>query len=686
LTIDNSLPYFMESTNKFELSDFALSLAKITAVSHHIFVNSGYTTVQPRSNTVMGVNEFHAPPFAVPEFGMLVGLEVNGHFVKDTASRGKGDVGLLYSGGIWLPHQIERHGTYHHFVKGQLISLGVTSKLVPTINRAGFVLQIELTNRGDAPVKIEVQPQIQPGIPRMIPLDQWLFSTPKLTGETAVSLTPDTWQNNEVKLHLLEENKTLCIEAGDTAVAAIAVAATQPDELMQPPDHLSEWIDEAVNAWQNRLNAYLKNVPSLTSNIPGLRDYYYRSLVSGLVCIWENPAFLLNPHVSTSGMDGGSACSYLWDIGGYAPNMLSLMLGEAILPIARQFKQIDLQKFYAFTPSGDGIGVRYAYSPWSFTKLVTTIAAHLGVPDDLYQALKTLLLEEEKQADRETLLVDYGTQHNLLEMRGAGYEHIVASPNAERAWSLRQLAELAKLVDDTNAPITEWRVRAEQIIESIRTELWDEERGWFKAKYPNGHEAFVYSVQIFDAFRAGACKPEMAEQLLSHLREGAFLGEYGVHSISQEDTTHFELNDPDWSGGGAYSGEGPQLAMALFEQKRPFLATNVLQRHFWMGQHLPYFPQEHDADKPFAPPHKRANIIAGLTGAEAILHGLVGFQPQLNGTLWLEPQLVADGKIRISGYGFRNHVFTVELSQSEMMVWQNGRLVYRGNHKKVQLL
>lgn len=677
----------MESTNsKFKLDDFALSLAKITAVSHHIFVNSGYSTVQPHSDTVMGVKEFHAPPFAVSEFGMLIGLEVNGHILKDTASRGKGDVGLLYSGGIWLPHQIERRGTYHRFVGRQLVSLGVKSKLVPMINRAGFVLQIELTNRGDSPLEIEVQPQAEPGIPRLIPLDQWLFSTPKLTGETAVSVASNTWQNNEVKLHLFQENETLSIEAGESETAVIAIVATKPDESIQPPANLSEWIDEAVNAWQTRLDTYLQNVPTLTSDIPGLDDYYRRSLVSGLVCIWENPAFLLNPHISTSGMDGGSVCSYLWDIGGYAPHMLNLMLGDAILPIAQQFQQIDLQKFYAFTPSGDGIGVRYAYSPWSFTKLGTAIAAHLGLPHKLYDALKTLLLEEESSADSDTMLIDYGTQHNLLEMRGAGYEHIVASPNAERAWSLHQLALLAATVEDENAPVVEWRERANQIIESIRSVLWDEQRGWFKAKYPDGHEEFVYSVQVFDAFRAGACTPEMAVQILSHLHDGAFLGSYGVHSISQEDAAHFEFNDPDWSGGGAYSGEGPQLAMGLFEQKRPFLATNILKRHFWMGQHLPYFPQEQYADKPFAPPHKRANIIAGLTGAETILHGLVGFQPQLDGTLWLDPQPPDNSLIRIAGYAFRNYVTDVELSQSEMTVWVNGRLIYKGNLEKIQLV
>ncbi len=410
------------------------------------------------------------------------------------------------------------------------------------------------------------------------------------------------WQNDEVVLHLLDENLALDLRPGDCGRAWVAIVATAPGVSVNAPDRLAAWAEVAAAAWRTRLDRYLRNVPVVTSDIPGLDAYDNRALASGLVCIWENPAFLLNPHVATSGIDGGSICSYLWDIGGYAAHMITLMLGEDILPIARQFQSIDLEQSYAFTLDGKGIGVRYAYSPWSFAKLVEAITAHLDLPADLDDGLKNLLLTEEANADATTLLIDDGGQENLLEMRGVGYEHVVASPNAERAWSLRHLADLADLAQDADAPTAAWRTRADQIIESVRTTLWDDERGWFKALYPDGYEELVYSVQIFDALRAGACTPAMTDELLTHLHDGAFLGAYGVHSVSQADSRHFELNDPDWSGGGAFSGEGPQLALTLFEQGFPELAVDVLQRHFWLGQHLPYIPQEHYADRPMAAP------------------------------------------------------------------------------------
>lgn len=85
----------------------------------------------------------------------------------------------------------------------------------------------------------------------------------------------------------------------------------------------------------------------------------------------------------------------------------------------------------------------------------------------------------------------------------------------------------------------------------------------------------------------------------------------------------------------------------------------MLRRHFWLGTMAPYIPQEHYCDRPFMPENKRANIIAGVMGLQAILFGLAGFETSLEGTLSAAPRAL-DGRYEVHGFRHRGH--TVDLT------------------------
>jgi hypothetical protein len=648
------------SGNTYQVDDFAFDLRRLVPYAEP-WVGSGRTTVLPRLDSVCGVGGFYGPPYAVGESSLEVELEADGVVLADRLRPRGGARGLLFAGGTWYPDRVVRHGTYHQYDNGKLSSFSVESTTTPLWSRAGYCLRIDVRNRGDRPLDLAIRPRLQ-AEPRLVPLGEWGWVPPGSSGEP-------------VKASLVSGELTTRIPAGGSHAFTLGVVVGP-----EPAD-LAGLAEEARNAWRQRAQGALERIPVLASSIDGLEEYYRGSLASGLVCLWDSPAFAVAPWVATSGLDGGALCAYAWDTGGYAPHVLTMMLGAGTRRLAEALLATDLTKHYALAPDGSGVGVGYAYSAWSITALAAAIACHEGISAGLVKQLAEIWPPDEG-------LLDLGSQENLLEMRATGWEHIVASPNAERAWSFDTIARLAAL---TGADVDEdaLRGKASRIRDLIRSELWSEEHGWFRAVHPRGrsggHAEIVHSIQAYDALRAGACTPEMAEVMFARL--GDFLGDYGVSSVGTSDRLHYELGDPDWSGGGAYIGEGPQLALTLWEQRRPDLAWSVLRRHLWLGKQLPYFPQEQYCDRPVAPPaHKRRNVVAGLAGAEAILCGLAGLTPEPDGGLLIDPQPLPDGEIALTGLGFRGHQVDLELSASAVRISLDGVRVHDGPPRPVRVL
>ncbi|MGW1346460.1 MGH1-like glycoside hydrolase domain-containing protein [Kribbella sp. NPDC002412] len=641
----------------YALDDFAFDLRRAVPPDQ-IWVGSGTGTVSRLPGTVCGVGGWFAPPHAAADSQLTVAFELDGRRIPDGTRPGAGDRGLLPAGGTWRPDRVTRRGTYHQYVDGRLTSLAVESTLTARHGQPGYVLTVRVRNRSDRTHELTIRPALSPTQAHAVDLSDWGWVPPARGTGTPIALT--------------HTGLTAQLRPGADATFTLAV---HPSDATPPADPAADAV--ATNrVWTARLNQALARVPVLSSDIPGLEQYYRRSLASGLVSWWDHPAFVTTPFIATSGLDGGALCAYAWDTGGYAPNVLSLMLGDHVVDLIESFLDADLTDRYAIAPDGTGLGVAYAYSGWSLTTLARAAAAARrldpGLVSRLYDVL-TALDKRFRPDDQTGVLRDYGDQSNLLEMRGAGWEHVVASPNAERAWSLETLAELAE-VSGAALPVDELRASAHQIRTEVIRQLWDADAGWFRSRYPGGHTELAYSIQAFDVLRSGACPPEVAAALIKHLRPGAFLGEYGVSSVSAEDDRHYETADIDWSGAGAYTGEAPQLALALWERGESTLAWDVLRRLFWMGDHYPYFPQDHYCDKPGAPATgRRSNVIAGLTGAEAILTGLAGIHPHPNGSLTIHPNPVPTGTVTLTGYTHGDHTIDLTIAPTHTKITVDGR-------------
>jgi len=669
-------------SQKFQLKDFAIPLSALVQTQEHIWVNSGFSTVSPIQNTVTGVRDFISPPFAARDFSFKLNFVVNNHLVPDAGSFGKNDCGLLYSGGTWQPDRITRNGTYNYITDEGLISIYVTTELIPLYGNAGFVLKCKIKNRNAKIITVQITPDINPGKPDFYPLNNWLFSPPKGKVE-AHKIDSGTWQNETVKISLFKDTDQLVINPGEEKICWYAFMISPRNQQVEKRIDYTLLEENTKKAWELRLDKYLKNIPVISSNIDGLKEYYNRSLISGMVCFWENPAFKLNPHLATSGMDGGAMCSYLWDWGGYIQHIMPLMLGKEIKERVMAFKDIDLTKSYAYSPDGTGVGVKYSYSVYSFASLVWNVFLTTGADKDLFEEVKRLVLMDEKQRKPGELLIDYGVQHNLLEMRGAGWEHYVASPNAERAWNLEHLSDMAAMLGVNQNEQKQWRLLSDSIKIAIKKELWDNEASWFRTLYPDGHIEICYSIQGFDALNALGDKT-LVKNALTHIPN--FLGNNGVSSIAFTDKVHFEELDTDWSGGGAYSGDGPDLVLFLYNYNHPDIAWDVFKRFLWMGKHLAYFPQEVYYNRPQVPSHKRANVISGLAGAQTILFGMIGLSYEADGNVYISPQPPQSSEININDLRIKEKSIDIGLNNGKMTVSMDKKVIYSGKIKKMKIL
>jgi hypothetical protein len=692
------MPFAKAQPANWQLTDFAIDLNKLTTPPAQLWVSSGYATVTPVPGCVLGTADVMSPPISGRNMALSVVFVANGDTIRDRFVWGSKTANILYTGGSWQPDRIIRRGVYHRKGPGGIVSFVIVSHLIPFADKAGYMIRYEIKNMGDKPIDINMLPTLNPGKPSLIPLSKWNFNTPPWGSSPAPfgflepqkdievkQTASNEWQTSDVSLKFFQGENHLIIPPGQQQTGYVAIALAEKGQPLPDKADFAEWESNTQKIWATRLKWALGKIPKISTANKALENYYKRSIASGLVCIWEKPAFKFNPTLVTSGIDGGSMTAYLWDIAGYAPNLVTLMMGDHIKDIARHMAAIDLEKYFAFNLDGSGTGVRYAYSTVAFVTLVKAMACQDKVDRQLFEEAKRLVLRDEERP-MVNGVIDYGEQKNLLEMRGLGYEHMVPSPNSERVWCLRQLAALGERIGYNKAEIDQWNKKADTIAANIRTALWDDKAGWFCCRYPDGHKELVYSIQIFDMLRSGVCTPIMKKRIVDQLVENKFLFSYGVSSISKADSLHYEVTDTDWGGGGAYTGDVAQLALDLYRENFPKKAYDVLRRQFWLGEQWPYFPQEHFCDRPASPIFKRSNIIAGLTGAEAILYGMVGFDPRVDGSLWISPQYQFNEPLLITGYRYKKHEFNVLLSRNFMKIIMDGRIMYQGKPKPLKVI
>ena len=162
---------------------------------------------------------------------------------------------------------------------------------------------------------------------------------------------------------------------------------------------------------------------------------------------------------------------------------------------------------------------------------------------------------------------------------------------------------------------------------------------------------------------------------MSHLNEEEFLSAYGIHSISKKDPA-YDQKDVDHGGGGAYTGNPPELARRLYKSGYPRQAEDILRRILWWGERMPYWGDSMVANQvDYRRDTPSMNEISALSGAQCIIFGMFGVTVGLNGDVTINPQPPSFAPdIALRGLKIRGLTFDIAVDHGgEYLVTVNGR-------------
>jgi hypothetical protein len=265
--------------------------------------------------------------------------------------------------------------------------------------------------------------------------------------------------------------------------------------------------------------------------------------------------------------------------------------------------------------------------------------------------------------------VGYNTE-KIIEIRTDGYNHIVPITNILTVHLLYRMSEWAGILKDKNSEI--YFKEAEKLKSLMNERLWNDSKGWFENLYPDGSKEAIWTNHLFDALGTDYISDSQVNKIVSHLREGVFLGKFGIYSIARNDTVHWDLIDSDWGGGGQYAGAPGRLSRYLFKQGFAEMGWNILERHMRYIEFFPYLPQNPRTDAPIQDRSSMPVEIASGAGMEAIIFGTFGIKID-NDKLTIAPNTHEGlGVSTLKDFRFKGNSYNIQVSKNDFSVYRNG--------------
>ncbi len=635
-------------------------------------IANGYITTRVNYTNVGTISGLFAPPYASSDF--LLQCRLFGEKVSTKNYR-------------WYPFEVYREGAVN----------GVEVKTIITLldGKRAVLFTIQLNNSSGKDIDVPVQFCVEGGLNYV---DKWEFKRPDAKDKTLNSLQGNNMirSNSSGRIFIRSDVPGLqWFELGSRWDSKVHLAAGQEltlhiameiggstlsndymDGIFANPQQARK---KTQDAYINRLNDLITKLPRFHASDKRLEKYYYRSLVVLLTNRWNVPEFVLHPYYGSGGVIGGCVGNYLWEFG-LPAQIFPLYDPQAAKAHIKQFLKIDITRHFLFNPvDGAAGGVWYQVNQDKIIELVYFYVLHTGDKEFLNEIVEGRTVYDHVISNalfgddlkKPVKLVDYGNDgENHLELRrGYPYRGIMPDVNGLRYLSYIRAYQLSQIA---GKPVKALPARAETLKQLLKERLWSARDNWFffesKGKKDIRMTNFMYTLigtGVFDA--------EVEKGLLFHLNDREFLGDYGIHSISKLDSA-YDQADIDHGGGGSYVAFPPLICQRFYNAGYQAAADDLLQRHLWWGERLPYWGDSKVANyMGYREDTPLQSDFSAISGAQMVIFGLFGVKTLPDGRITVNPVLPAfSSAIKLEGLKLRGKNIDIHVDSTGFSVKANG--------------
>ncbi len=696
--------------NGFTPEALGMSRDKISFGGPMLRIFSGRGAVSIRDKSVTGLEGLQFPPIDFSDYRFSLSFKdaQTGTLIQDTvpdyfdrtiqAGEGPNPLGLNFTPGTpyvliwqrayWEPNCYIRTGTFDKEFGGHLISLGMVTRASVSAKDDQIYLEVEITNRGTEALALTV-------IPNQKAADLSLRYPNVPTKPAGPVVRPDafTIESTQTRIAVVSDLKEhgkegwkWQIPAGSARTARFALVLQQKPAAapsVVAPD-IAARFDQANLDTRDRLKWAADNLPHVSTGDALFDDFYRRCILSVLESRWERDNFIVKPFYAV----GTWLFTITWDTS-YASEMISMLDPEGLRQAFLADLRPGLLKSTYVPWNGKTDNYWYAQAPFAAMRMLQDYIRQTGDKAFLDQReqgvtifdwMKQVGKEGVKRFGRPDGLLDFGAgSEKMIEIRTDGYQHAVAATNGLAVAYFRQMAAWCRERDDPDAAqFDRW---ADQVTDAMNKLLWSDADGWFLNLYPDGTQRLVRSYHEFELLDSGMLSLGQQRALTSHLKEGEFLGPYGMYSISKADVTHWDAEDADFGGGGQYAGEPLRVSESLYRLGQPGLAWDILARCTRWAEHFPYIPQSIFADFVGNTQVEMPLEVSAGGGVQTILFGVFGLRPNDDGSLEIMPAYHHElGEARMTGYRFRGHIYDVVMGPWDFEVYRDNKLAAKNTY------